>query len=71
MSRINVQSEGKKLRAIAEKVYEMAEAGDMQAIKEIADRCDGKAAQSVEVAGPEGGPVRFERIVREIVRAKD
>ena len=71
LARINIQSEGAKLRKIAEKLYEMAEAGDIQAIREIADRCDGKAAQSVAVTGDEGGPITFEKIVREIVRPTD
>jgi len=37
-----------KLAALAKKVIEKAEAGDMQAIKEIGDRLDGKAVQGVE-----------------------
>lgn len=49
LARIDLQSEGAKLRKIAEKVYEMAEAGDIQAIKEIADRMDGKSIQGVEL----------------------
>ncbi len=38
----------RQLRAIARKLIEMAEGGDLQAIKEIADRLDGKCAQVVE-----------------------
>jgi hypothetical protein len=41
-------SEGKdKLRAVADKLVELAIDGDMQAIKEIADRLDGKPAQAI------------------------
>lgn len=54
LRRIDAQSEGAKLRKIAEKVYELAEAGDIQAIKEIADRVDGKAVASTEISGPDG-----------------
>mgnify|MGYP001558274504 CR=1 FL=1 len=36
-----------KLRAIAEKHVALAIAGDMQAIKEIADRLDGKVPQAI------------------------
>ena len=36
-----------KLRAIAEALYDRAEQGDVAAIKEIGDRLDGKALQSV------------------------
>ncbi len=37
-----------KLRAVADKLVELAIAGDMQAIKEIGDRLDGKPAQAIE-----------------------
>lgn len=37
------------------------------AAKEILDRGYGKAKQQVEATGPDGGPMVFERIVREIV----
>jgi hypothetical protein len=45
--------EGKpqKLRALAEKIIEKGLEGDMQAIKEIGDRVDGKALASIEVKG--------------------
>ncbi|MFY9953940.1 hypothetical protein [Bradyrhizobium sp.] len=36
------------LRAIARKLIEMAEGGDLQAIKEVGDRLDGKCAQTIE-----------------------
>jgi hypothetical protein len=36
------------LRAIARKLFEKALDGDLQAIREIADRLDGKPAQSIE-----------------------
>jgi hypothetical protein len=39
---------GRRLRIIADKLAEMAEAGDMQAIKEVGDRLDGKCAQVIE-----------------------
>lgn len=39
----------KALRAIAAKVIDMAKAGDMQAIQQIADRLDGKPAQESTV----------------------
>ena len=37
----------KALRNIAKKLIALAEDGDMQAIKEFADRLDGKVAQTV------------------------
>jgi hypothetical protein len=36
------------LRAIARKLIEMAEGGDLQAIKEVGDRLDGRPAQAIE-----------------------
>lgn len=40
-----------KLRAVAEMLVTKALEGDMAAIKEVADRLDGKAAQAVELSG--------------------
>ena len=44
-----IQADGAKLRAIADKLIEKAAEGDIQAIKELGDRLDGKAAQSMSV----------------------
>lgn len=41
----------KKLRLIARKLVDKATEGDVPAIKEINDRVDGKAHQSVELSG--------------------
>jgi hypothetical protein len=41
----------KTLRSIARKHIALADRGDIQAIKELADRLDGKPAQAVETAG--------------------
>jgi hypothetical protein len=38
----------RRLRAIARKLIEMAEGGDLQAIKEVGDRLDGKCVQTRE-----------------------
>ncbi len=49
------------LERIADKVVSLAEMGDMAAIKEIADRFDGKVAQTKILAGDEdGGGIRHE-----------
>lgn len=39
-----------RLRAIADKLIENALGGDLQAIREVADRTDGKPAQAIERA---------------------
>lgn len=42
------------LDAIADAVVDAAIARDMQAIKEIGDRMDGKPKQQTEISGPDG-----------------
>lgn len=45
------------LDKVGEKLIEKALDGDMQAIKELGDRYDGKPAQSVTVAGDPNNPL--------------
>lgn len=47
-----------KLRAVADALLDKAMSGDVQAIKEVADRLDGKVAQAI-VGDDEGGPVQI------------
>jgi hypothetical protein len=54
----------KKLREIARVHIARCEAGDMQAIKELANRLDGRPAQMLEDSGPDN-PLR--KIVHEFV----
>lgn len=42
-----IDPDGKRLRAIAARVCKMAEDGDIQAIREISDRLDGKPVQAI------------------------
>jgi hypothetical protein len=46
--------------AIARKLVEMARGGNLEAIREIADRTEGKARQRTELSGPEGAALPFE-----------
>ena len=55
----------KKLREIARAHIEKAASGDMQAIKELADRLDGKPAQMLEHSSPDSEPIT--KVVNEIV----
>jgi ribosomal protein L9 len=55
----------KRLRAIARVHIAKAEAGDMQAIRELADRLDGKPTQMLEHNDGEGRPMR--KLTYEIV----
>lgn len=56
----------KRLRSIADALLAKAESGDVQAIKEVADRLDGKAPQAI-VGDDEHDPLRIERVERVIV----
>jgi hypothetical protein len=50
-----VQEDSRKLRTIAQKLVDAAEQGEPWAIKEVIDRVDGKAVQSTEISGLDGG----------------
>src|SRR5215475_6342728 len=55
----------KKLREIAKVHIARCEAGDMQAIKELADRLDGRPAPMLEHSGPDSEQIT--KVVNEIV----
>lgn len=56
IDRAIAQEDGKRLRKAADKLLDAAAAGEDWAIKELADRLDGKPAQAV--TGPDGGPIQ-------------
>lgn len=59
---------GTKLRAVADALIEKAMSGDVQAIKEVADRLDGKVPQAL-VGDDEHDPISVvNEIRRTIVR---
>ena len=65
-----VGDDSKALRMIAAKLIEKAAEGDMQAIKELADRTDGKVAQAIVGGDEDDNPISIiQRIERHIVRA--
>lgn len=51
INRALLAEDGKKLRALAEKLIEKALEGDVAALKEVGDRSDGKPHQSVALSG--------------------
>ena len=58
------------LRIVAEKFVEAAKNGDPWALKELGDRIDGKAAQSLTLSGDEDAPL-IQRIERVLVNAEN
>ncbi len=44
----------KRMNIIADRLSKMAAGGDIQAIKEVWDRLEGKASQAVEFTDPDG-----------------
>ncbi len=60
----------KRLRSVAETLIAKAESGDVQAIKEIADRLDGKVAQAI-IGDDEADPVTIRQIITGVPRATD
>lgn len=63
------QEDGKRLRAAAEQLLDLAAAGEAWAVKELGDRLDGKAAQALTIAGDEDNPVQLKATV-EFVHAR-
>lgn len=53
INRALLAEDGKKLRALADRIIDKALEGDVAALKEIGDRVDGKAAQAI--VGADGG----------------
>ena len=52
------------LRRIADKLVTEAESGNVQAIKEIAERIDGKVPQATEITGADGGAIIIHGTIR-------
>lgn len=59
------------LEALAESLLKRCDEGDLQALKELGDRIDGKSAQSMTISGDEDSPLVIKSIERHIVHAKD
>ncbi len=55
INRALLAEDGKKLRALADKLIDKALEGDVSALKEVGDRMEGKAAQAI--TGADGGPL--------------
>lgn len=62
------QEDGKRLRAAAEKLLDLAAQGEQWAVKELADRMDGKSAQVI-AGDPENPLTMINKVERVIVNA--
>ena len=54
------------METLADALITEALTGNIQAIKEIGDRLDGKPCQQIEATGLDGGAIQLERIERVI-----
>jgi hypothetical protein len=52
--KLAIQEDYKRIHAIAEKLFEKAQEGDLGAMKEVGDRLDGKAIATTELTGLDG-----------------
>lgn len=57
INRALLAEDGRKLRALADRLIDKALEGDVTALKEIGDRMDGKSVQAIEASGPDGEPL--------------
>jgi hypothetical protein len=57
IERVSEGSTEPKDSALVKKLIEMAEGGDMQAMKLIFNYVDGMPVQGLELGGPDGGPI--------------
>lgn len=60
LRRAMLQDDRQRLRQAAEMLLDKAAEGDLNAIKELADRLDGKSKQAVEHTGADEGPIKVE-----------
>jgi hypothetical protein len=64
LNRAVAQDDGVRLRAAAEKLIDLAVAGDVAALRELGDRLDGKVAQQVLLGGDGSGDPLIVQVVK-------
>lgn len=69
VDRAILQDNGERLRQAAEKLLELAAQGEAWAVKELADRLDGKPAQAVSISGDDTAPPVAVKATVEFVNA--
>ena len=63
IDRAIVQDDGKRLRQAAETLLDLAAAGEQWAVRELADRLDGKAPQAI--TDNEGNPLTIQFVLKD------
>lgn len=58
LRKLAVQEEYKRLHKMCTKIFDKAEEGDIAAATFVADRLDGKPAQSLTIGGDESNPLQ-------------
>lgn len=69
LHRACLQEDGKRVRKAVEQLLDLAAAGEPWAIKELADRLDGRPAQMI--VGDADEPLQVNQIIRTIVDPSD
>lgn len=69
--RTDAKSKAIQLDRIAEALISAAAEGNVQAMKEIGDRLDGRVSQQVEMTGANGGPVQTQAVVHYVSPTQD
>jgi hypothetical protein len=69
LHRACVQDDGNRVRKAVEQLLDLAAAGEQWAIKELADRLDGRPAQMI--VGDADEPLQVNQIIRTIVDPTD
>lgn len=54
-----IAQDPKALRRAADRLLNLAADGEAWAVKELADRLDGKPKQQTEITGADGGPIQL------------
>jgi hypothetical protein len=70
LKRAITQEDGKRLREAAEQLLDQAAAGEAWAIRELADRLDGKPSQTL-ASDPDNPFTLVAKVEREIIDAKN
>lgn len=51
------------LKDLARKLVDAADGGDLQALREVGDRIDGRPKQQTELSGPDGAAIPMKTVV--------